>query len=280
MRSKKEQIKKAFSRAARTYDAYADFQKEVAEELTFFMEKDPGITLDIGCGTGMVIESIKKIFPAATVYGCDIAYPMLQRAREKSGPNSAKLLCGECENLPFNQTSFDTVTSSLTYQWVTDFQTAFKEVKRVLRPGGVFIFSTLGPLTFKELRRSIEEARDLSKKNGTPPPMDFIGKERLMDALKKEGFEDIRSKQELKERRYQNLMEFLKALKNVGAVNPSSNGNDSLARGRLLREIEGVYEKRFSIPEKGGIKATYDLIYISSKRPAINRWIPIDGCPR
>ena len=91
-----------------------------------------------------------------------------------------------------------------------------------------------------------------------------------MDALKKEGFEDIRSKQELKERRYQNLREFLKALKNVGAVNPSSNGNDSLARGRLLREIEGVYEKRFSIPEKGGIKATYDLIYISSKRPATN----------
>ncbi|MBI5598727.1 MAG: methyltransferase domain-containing protein [Deltaproteobacteria bacterium] len=252
-------IKRAFSKAAATYDSHSGLQGETAREVSALLPLEPGVILDAGCGTGGVMEYVKALSPSAQVYGFDIARAMLGIAGGKPALKGARLACADCESLPFKDSSFDAVVSNMAYQWVEYPEGAFGEAWRVLRPGGVFIFSTLGPGTFIELRRSIEEAERLTGRNGLPRLMDFADAEELLKALEAAGFGGIKMEERKRERRYNDLRELLRTLKFIGAVNPSSGGKNTLSRGSTLKETSKIYLTAFPYPE-GGIRATYDVI--------------------
>ena len=61
-------------------------------------------------------------------------------------------VCANFKNIPFENSSFDFVFSSSALHWELDIQSSFKEIYRVLKPGGLFLFSTYGPDTLIELR--------------------------------------------------------------------------------------------------------------------------------
>ena len=63
-----------------------------------------------------------------------------------------RFVCGDLNALPLAGVSFDLVWSNLALQWINDLPRAFAEVRRVMKVGGLFMFSTFGPDTLKELR--------------------------------------------------------------------------------------------------------------------------------
>ena len=269
----KEIIKKSFSKAASTYDAYSTLQKDAAKDLLKLKDKinlfpvntESYFALDIGCGTGALAFSFKNANPNANVFGCDFSLPMIFKAKEKIYDSSIRLLTSDCDELPFVDSFFDSVISSLTFHWVPDIARSFKEVRRILKPGGLFLFSIIGSRTLEELRTSYKKTEDTFGQNGSFVFKEFYNAENLSDNLKKAGFEIITIENALKKKNYKNLWDLLKTLKATGASPPFPNGNKSLAKGLFLKKTAKAYQKYFPASNGDGISATYDVAYAAVK---------------
>ncbi len=273
----KEIIKISFSKAASTYDAYSTLQKDAAKDLLKLKDKinifplntKSYFVLDIGCGTGALAFSFKNICPDANLFGCDFSLPMLFKAKENTRYGSIKFLTSDCDELPFVDSFFRLAISSLTYQWVPDIARSFQEVQRVLKSGGLFLFSIPGSHTLEELRTSYKKTEDALGQNGRFIFKKFYDVENLSNNLKKAGFEILVIENVLKKKNYKNLWDLLKTLKATGASPPFPNGNKSLARGLFLKEISKTYQKHFPASDGTGISATYDIIYAAAKKITI-----------
>ncbi len=175
-------IRRAFERAAATYDAAAVLQREVglrmAERLAL-MKLKPAAILDAGCGTGDALSELATRYPEAFLLGLDIACAMLRTARARGGAVRAAqrshfarwfgtrvkseaapaLVCGDVARLPLAAGSVDLVWSNLTLQWVNAAAVAFSEFHRVLRSGGLLLFTTFGPDTLQGAATRVRRQR-------------------------------------------------------------------------------------------------------------------------
>lgn len=105
--------------------------------------------LDIGCGTGFLIDMLAKEHPAKYV-GLDLSPEMVKQASDKEIP-SATFVEGRSDELPFEDNSFDVVTCSQSFHHYPDTDKALQEARRVLKPGGLYILSDTGVGFFKML---------------------------------------------------------------------------------------------------------------------------------
>jgi malonyl-CoA O-methyltransferase len=178
---------------------------------------------------------------------------MLLKAREKHG-NSFSLAVGDCCFLPFMDAVFDSVGSSLALQWAQGLELAFTEAARVLKPGGLFVFSTLGPSTLWELRDCYKAHR----------AVEFKDRASVESSLKASGLEVVSLETRVIKRRYGSFIELLKALKNIGAA-PPMECSKGLSPGKQLREAGKRYSEMFPSPQ-GGIEASYELILAAARK--------------
>lgn len=112
--------------------------------------------LDIGCGPGIHLKEYLK--RKAEAHGVDISKEMLNLAKKIAPKSKLKLI--NSYKLPFKKNSFDIVTASFLLDHVKDLDKSFKEIKRVLKPKGLFIFSIPHPIR--------DMFRKKHKKNFTP----------------------------------------------------------------------------------------------------------------
>ena len=149
-------VRRAFDRASRTYDAAAAVQREIRTRLLERLDivrLAPAAVLDLGTGTGLASRELKRRYPSAKVLALDLSLPMLrQSARQQRLLRRFAPVCGDAHRLPLRTGSVDLVLSNLLLEWCHDPDAVFAEVARVLRPKGLFTFTTVGPDTLKELR--------------------------------------------------------------------------------------------------------------------------------
>ena len=131
---------KEFTRAAKVYDSghagiyemCKDDYPPILEELRAEPFRD---LLDVGCGTGPMIELLSKEYPDIRLTGLDITPGMIEAAQAKGIPNTT-FVVGDSEDLPFEDSSFDAVICANSFHHYPNPQAFFDGVKRVLRPGG------------------------------------------------------------------------------------------------------------------------------------------------
>lgn len=275
-------IRKNFAKAAASYEANSEVQREVCRALAALIEggaapnEEIARVLDIGCGTGALLSSANELWPASELFGCDIAAPMLAEAKSRAGLNGRahrnrpSLLTADFDALPYMEASFDVCVSSLVYQWAPSPEVAFAEAARVLKPGGVLYFSTLGPDTLTELRASYAKAAQMNGFGHTAAEFTPYRDERtLRTALGAAGFDTVRIETKPLKKAYSDMWALLKRLKNIGAVARSAGGTDTLAKGALLKKAARAYRADFpSADEGGGIVATYDVLYVTAVKRA------------
>jgi malonyl-CoA O-methyltransferase len=156
------QSRRHFDRAARSYTASAKLEAEVAARMLGrldYLRLVPARVLDAGCGPGRDLRTLARRYAGAQVLGLDFSLAMLLAGRTPHGWLAAlfglrglRAVCADLAALPFAQESFDLVWSNLALHWMHEPAQGLVEFRRVLRPGGLLMFTMLGPDTLLELR--------------------------------------------------------------------------------------------------------------------------------
>ena len=254
----KGRVRASFDRAANTYDAAAVLQKLVCDEMLSrlnLVKIKPKSILDAGCGTGHGSYGLQKRFRNAQVYSLDIALGMLKKTHAQRpllhkilGKNS--LVCADIEHLPITNASMGLVWSNLALQWCNDLDGAFCEVARVLQPNALFMFSTFGPDTLKELRTAAS--------NDHTHVSRFIDMHDIGDALTRAGFSAPVLDVEHYTLTYDDVKSVMKDLKNIGAHNATQGRARGLQGKGFLQHLTQQYEQFRS---QGKLPATFEVIY-------------------
>ena len=145
-----------FSKAAVQYNSIAGVQRIIAKQALANLPIDLQDTaLDIGCGTGIHTQTLASKGAAAT--GVDIAEGMLAQARKMySDPIFVE---GSAVDLPFSDSQFSTVFSSMALQWVSDTGLVAKEIARVLEKSGIAELAIMVAGSFSELKTARKVAQ-------------------------------------------------------------------------------------------------------------------------
>ena len=260
----------SFDRAARDYDAAAFLQKEVGERLLErldLMANVPVRVLDVGCGTGRPTRELQRRYPKAEVIGADLAPTMLKLAAKKQPwlGKAARFVCAEASQLPFADASCDLIYASLILQWCEDLDATLLEWRRLLKPHGLLLFSTLGPDTLKELRAAWSAVDGYNHVNR------FLDMHDVGDALIRAGFVEPVLDVEHLTLTYQDATGLMRDLKSIGAHNVTAGRRRGLmGRGRLAA-FSSAYEKFRS---EGRLPATYEVVYGTAWAP---KFMPLDA---
>jgi malonyl-CoA O-methyltransferase len=148
-------IRRHSDRASTGYDESAVLAARLRGELVGRLEWIsfvPEAVLDLGCGTGHGAAALAARWPRARVVALDASPAMLEQAARRDAAGRIEMLLAEAEAMPLPDASVDLVFSNLMLPWCEDIDTVFSEVARVLRPRGLFTFTTFGPDTLVELR--------------------------------------------------------------------------------------------------------------------------------
>jgi malonyl-CoA O-methyltransferase len=263
----KRQMRRSFEKAASTYDRAAVLQREVctrALERLDLVKLDPGAIIDAGCGTGFAAQALRKRYPRATLVGLDIAQAMLHASRTRIpnwkkwiGSSREVFVCGDNERLPIRSACVDLLWSNLAFQWAIDLTAVFAECQRVLRPGGLLMFTTFGPDTLKELRAA-------SAGDGGIHVNRFIDMHDIGDMMIGAGFADPVMDMEYLTLTYADARSLMRELKAIGAHNVAVGRNRGLTGKHALKEIELRYE---TFRQDARLPATFEVIYGHAWKP-------------
>jgi malonyl-CoA O-methyltransferase len=224
----KARVRTSFERAAQTYDEAAILQKSVREEMLERLDLvslNPQAILDAGCGTGHGSFALHKRFPQAHIVSLDLAMGMLQQTYAQQPTlqrwmaqltGKKNLVCADIEALPLADNSVDMVWSNLAIQWCNDLDQAFAEIKRVLKPNGLLMFSTFGPDTLKELRIASAENDAMTHVSR------FIDMHDIGDAMTRAGFKAPVLDVEHFTLTYDDAKSVMRDLKSIGAHNATA----------------------------------------------------------
>jgi malonyl-CoA O-methyltransferase len=272
----KRQMRSAFSRAAGTYDGAAHLQRDIADQLLERLRESntaPQALLDLGCGTGYLSQRLAREFPAARVVALDLAEGMLRRAHARIPawrrwlPGARPVwqpLCADAESLPLADSSFDVVISNLALQWC-DPERVFSQVRRVLRTDGLFLFSTFGPDTLRELRAAWQAA------DRAVHVHDFRDMQDLGDLLYRLGCGDPVMDVERHVLHHAGVIDALRDLKRIGAHNVARARARGLTGKQHFARFRAAYE---AMAETGRIPVTYEVIYGRARATATRRRDP------
>lgn len=252
----RRRVRAAFDAAAPDYDAVAVIQAEVRARLLERLELfriTPRRILDAGCGTGHSARALLRHYPRADVVALDLAPGMLRAARTQR-PWRRRLdpVCGDAAALPLADGAVDLVFSNLMLQWCDAPDLVFAEFRRVLRPGGLVLFTTFGPDTLKELRAAWGAA------DGHTHVSRFIDMHDLGDALMRTGFGEPVMDMEQLTLTYPDLRSLMRDLKTMGARNATAGRNRGLTGRRRLAAVEAHYER---LRRDGRLPASWEVVY-------------------
>lgn len=155
----KKLINYNFSSKVSEYNLNANIQKKVAIKLcNYFIENsdfknsDEIKILDLGSGTSFVAKYLLQNINNSQIYELDLSLKMLNHYRE----NREKIvkICGDIENLPFAESSFDAIISSFSLQWIEDYENLFNNLYKILKPKGIIAFSIPDNKSFRELKNT------------------------------------------------------------------------------------------------------------------------------
>ena len=252
----KRLARRSFEQAAAGYDQVAVLQQEIARRLLErldYVKISPGVVLDAGAGTGVAAESLLKRYPRARVIALDFALGMLERTRRRgTWLRRPVCVCADAETLPLASGSVDLLFSSATLQWCNDLEGTFREFLRVLRPGGLLMFTTFGPDTLRELRSA------WSRADGYAHVSTFLDMHDIGDALVRNRFADPVMDVERLTLTYESVPALMQDLKTLGAHNVTTGRSRGLTGPHRFKRMIEAYE---TFRREGRLPASYEVVH-------------------
>lgn len=248
------------ARAAASFGEYSFLKQAAAEDIALRLEavnRRFDRALDLGAHDG----TLARVLKADPLIGGRISEIVSADLSPAFGHQTA-----DEEALPFEEHSFDLIVSALSLHWVNDLPGALIQIRRVLKPDGLFIATVLGGRTLTELRQSLLAAEDEIRggaANRVSPMLDVFDAAGL---LQRTQFAMPVADNDVRTVRYAHPLKLLADLRGMGETAAFANRtNPALTRGILMRAME-IYAQRFSDPD-GRIRATFEFVTLSGWAP-------------
>ena len=268
--------RRAFERAASGYDGHAVLHREIESRLFERLEYHrlkPEFVLDLGCGTGSASRELSHRYPEALVCGLDWSEAMLRQHELHAAPGPLKRrrtfqVCADMHTLPIASRSLELVFSNLALQWSRDLPGLFTELRRVLKPAAILVFSCYGPDTLTELKQAWRTVNDGQHVNDFPDMHD-IG-----DELLHAGFQEPVMDAERITLEYSGLAALMNDLRGCGESNVATHrprGLTGKARYQKMLDAYGSFRR------EGRYPASYEIIYGVAFAPADGQPVKTPG---
>jgi SAM-dependent methyltransferase len=221
---------------------------------------------DLAVDLGTPTEAVRQALAGNASIGMLIAAAPLRRA------HPAILADGEA--LPFRDGSLDLVVSVLTLQFVNDLPGTLIQIRRALKPDGLFLAALLGGDTLFELRQSFAEA-EAEVEGGVSPRVAPFADVREMGALmQRAGFALPVTDVERLTVRYSSPFVLMSELRRMGATNALAERRRTPLRRATLKRMAEIYAQRFD-DRDGKIRATFEVIWLSGWAPHDSQQKPL-----
>lgn len=249
-------VRRAFDRAAETFDAAAVVHAEIRTRLLERLDVvrlEPSLIVDLGAGTGHGSRALQDRYPRSQVLAVDLSTRMLIEARrQQRWLRRFQRAAADAARLPLRDGSVDMVFSNLMLQWCNDPDAIFRETRRVLRPGALLTFASLGPDSLRELRRAWADV------DAHVHVHRFIDMHDLGDALMRAGFAEPVMDTERLTITYRTVEAFRRELRDSGSRNLAS-GRRRVLTGKEVgkRFVQGIEAARVD----GVFPVTLEIVY-------------------
>ncbi|MDP2803327.1 MAG: methyltransferase domain-containing protein [Phreatobacter sp.] len=191
-------------------------------------------------------------------------------ARRRAGP----VVVAAPEALPFADQSLDLAVSALGMQFVDDLPGLFVQVRRALKPDGLFLAALLGGDTLTELRQAFAAAESELDGGLSPRVAPFADVRDIGGLLQRAGFALPVTDSDRLTVRYRDVFALMRDLRAMGATNPLvARRRVPLKRATLLR-MAAIYHERFADPD-GRIRATFQVVTLSGWAPHDSQQKPL-----
>jgi SAM-dependent methyltransferase len=175
-------------------------------------------------------------------------------------------LAADEEALPFAEGAFDAVFSLLSLHWVNDLPGALVQLRRALKPDGLFLAAMLGGETLKELRAALLEA-EIEVEGGAGPRVSPFADVRDLGALlQRAGFAlPVADVDEISVS-YPNALKLMADLRGMGEANAVADRRKGFSRRATLMRAAELYAERHAGPD-GRLPANFQVIYLTAWAP-------------
>lgn len=256
-------VRRRLERALRA--GYADFLlaravEDLGERLATVLRPFP-LALDIGTPTAAAAQALRRSGRAGTVM------------RLSPVPEPGSVL-GDEERLPFAGERFDLAVSLLSLQSVNDLPGALVQIRRALKPDGLFMGAMLGGATLAELRQAFTRAEVELEGGVSPRVAPFADVRDLGGLLQRAGFSLPVTDSEVIRVRYGDPFALMRDLRLMGLSNALNDRRKApLRRATLLRAAE-IYVEEFADPD-GRLPATFEIVWLSGWAPHESQQKPL-----
>ncbi len=210
-----------------------------------FIKIQPQRILDIGSSLAYTSRALACQYPHANIIAVDFCHSMNQQARLNSLTlPQIQFLTADAYQLPIKNHSIDLIVANLLLPALLDYPSLWQECQRVLIPGGLLMFSNLGPDTLKELKSS------LAAIDATPRINAFIDLHDVGDGLVAAAFRDPVLDNDYYHLSYSSLTALLHELKTLGSIKFIDAIESRYVGKAFWHAVEHCYQQHFPAPKQ------------------------------
>ena len=226
------------------------------------------LALDLGGRSGALGRHLISIGRVKTVITSDLGEEMLKAGR------GDLLVAADEEFLPFKAEVFDLVGSNLSLHWTNDLPGALIQIRRSLKPDGLFIGSLFGIETLNELKTSLVEAELEISAGMSPRISPFTDVRDAGSLLQRAGFALPVTDVDVITLKYQNAFALMHELRGMGEANALIERQKTMTGRAVLMRAAEIYQQKFA-DEEGLIPATFQIIYLTGWAPHESQQQPL-----
>jgi SAM-dependent methyltransferase len=260
-------------RAAPDY-ASADFLKRRAAEdvvmrLETILRRFP-VAVDLGARNGAFSRALAA---SDAIEKIDVLFETDLSARMLGTGNGLKVAADE-ERLPFGDDTLDLAVSTLSLHWTNDLVGALIQIRRALRPDGLFIGAIFGGATLTELRQALLQAEDEVSGGASFRVSPFADAIDAAGLLQRAGFALPVADVDRVKVRYGHPIELLRDLRRMGETSVLLERSRKPMSRRVLARAMEIYVERFAEAD-GRVPATFEIVAVTGWAPHENQQKPL-----
>jgi len=225
------------------------------------------LALDLGTPGDAARLALDSLGSVATIIVADTAPP-------RAGSPAWPFVVADEEALPFDDGAFDLVVSALALQFVNDLPGTLVQIRRVLKPDGLFLAALIGGETLTELRQSFAAAESEIEGGVSPRVAPFADLRDLGVLLQRAGFALPVTDIDRVTVRYDSVFALLHDLRRMGATNALIDRRRVPLRRATLMRMAEIYAERFSDAD-GRVRATFEIVWFSGWAPHPSQQQPL-----